>query len=115
MQAAQQCPLAFRVLSESPQLFVPLTVILELEWMLRAFYGFTAEDFARVIRHLLGLPNVMVEEWPRINDALHLQASAHCKEMLSFDHRRLARRASSLGISPAVVVPDQEQGWRHVA
>lgn len=120
-EAARQRPLAFRILSESPRLFVPLTVILELEWVLRAFYGFTAEDFARVVRHLLGLPNVMVEEWPRINDALawhrqgldfadalHLQASGHCTAMLSFDYRRFARRASSLGVSPPVVVPEQE-------
>jgi predicted nucleic-acid-binding protein len=60
-EAAEQCPLAFRILSESPRLFVPLTVILELEWVLRAFYGFTAEDFARAVRHLLGLsPPVLV-------------------------------------------------------
>jgi predicted nucleic-acid-binding protein len=68
-------------------------VVLELEWVLRAFYGFDASDFVRVIEHLLGLPNVGVEEWPRVADALvwhregmdfadalHLRASNHCDE-----------------------------------
>jgi predicted nucleic-acid-binding protein len=98
--------------------FVPLTVILELEWVLRAFYGFADEDFVRVVKHLLGLPNVNVEEWSRIADALawhtegldfadalHLLASSHCTEFMSFDDRRFARRAKRLGVTPAVVVP----------
>ncbi len=99
-------------------LFVPITVVLELEWVLRAFYGFSAQDFVKVVNHLLGLPNVNVEEWPRVADALawhaegmdfadalHLQASGHCERFLSFDDRRFARRAKKLGIKPEVVVP----------
>lgn len=117
-EAAKQRPAAHRLLGESAQIFVPLTVVLELEWLLRAFYGFAADDFARVIRHLLGLPNVSVEEWSRINDALawhkdgldfadalHLSASSHCTEFVSFDDRRFARRANRLGLKPHVVVP----------
>lgn len=117
-EAAAQRPIARRILSESAQVFVPLTVVLELEWVLRAFYGFAAEDFARVIKHLLGLPNVSVEEWDRVADALdwhlqgldfadvlHLLASSHCAEFLSFDDRRFARRAKRIGITPRVVVP----------
>jgi predicted nucleic-acid-binding protein len=117
-EAARQRPIARRILSESPQVFVPLTVILELEWVLRAFYGFAAEDFVRVVKHLLGLANVSVEEWSRISDALvwhaegldfadalHLLASSHCTEFMSFDDRRFARRAKRLGVRPAVAVP----------
>ena len=117
-EAARQRPIARRVLAESPRLFVPLTVILELEWVLRAFYGFSAQDVAKVVNHLLGLPNVNVEEWPRVADALawhaegmdfadalHLQASGHCEQFLSFDDRRFARRAKKLGVKPEVVVP----------
>lgn len=117
-EAARQRPIAHRLLTESPKVFVPLTVILELEWVLRAFYGFAGEDFIRVVKHLLGLPNVSVEEWPRITDALawhadgldfadalHLLASSHCAEFMSFDDRRFARRAKRLGVTPAVVVP----------
>lgn len=117
-EAANQRPIAHRLLTESPKVFVPLTVILELEWVLRAFYGFAAEDFGRVIKHLLGLSNVSVEEWSRIADALvwhaegldfadalHLLASSHCTEFMSFDDRRFARRAKRLGVTPAVFVP----------
>lgn len=117
-EAARQRPIARRVLAESPRLFVPLTVILELEWVLRAFYGFSAQDFVKVVNHLLGLPNVNVEEWPRVADALawhaegmdfadalHLQASGHCERFLRFDDQRFARRAKKLGIKPEVVVP----------
>ncbi len=72
----------------------------------------------RVVKHLLGLPNVNVEEWPRIvdalawhtegldfADALHLLASSHCTGFMSFDDRRFARRAERLGVTPIVVVP----------
>jgi len=117
-EAAQQSAIARRVLAESKQVFVPLTVVLELEWVLRAFYGFAAADFVRVVEHLLGLPQVRVEQWPSVQDALsahaqgldfadalHLCASAQCTQLVSFDDRKFARRAKRLGLSPPVVVP----------
>ena len=117
-EATRQRSQAHRLLTESPQVFVPLTVVLELERVLRAFYGFTAADFVRVVKHMLGLPNVSVEHWSRIADALdwhtdglnfadalHLLASSHCAEVMSFDDRRFARRAKRLGVTPPVVVP----------
>lgn len=117
-EAVKQRPIARRIMIESPQLFVPLTVVLELEWVLRAFYGFGSGDFARVIRHLLGLANVSVESWPVVADALelhaegldfadalHLQASKHCDIFYSFDDRRFARRALKMGLKPVVTVP----------
>ncbi|MHB8950426.1 MAG: type II toxin-antitoxin system VapC family toxin [Rhodoferax sp.] len=117
-QAAQQRPIARRLLTRATPVFVPLTVVLELEWVLRAFYGFAADDFVRVVQHLLGLANVTVEEWARVSDALalhkdgldfadalHLLASSGCTEFMSFDDRRFARRAKRLGLTPAVVVP----------
>jgi predicted nucleic-acid-binding protein len=117
-EAVKQRPLAQRLFTESAQIYIPLTVVLELEWVLRAFYGFAAKDFVRVVRHLLGLPNVKVEEWSRISDALacysdgldfadalHWLASKHCTGFMTFDDRRFARRATSLGLTPAVTVP----------
>ncbi len=106
-EAAKQRPIARRILTESPHRFVPLTVVLELEWVLRAFYGFGATDFSRVVEHWLGLPNVRVEDGPRVADALtwhgrgldfadalHLAASAPCEALDPFDARRFARRAA---------------------
>jgi len=117
-EAAQQSAIARRVLANSKQVFVPLTVVLELEWVLRAFYGFAAADFVRVVEHLLGLPQVRVEQWPSVQDALsahaqgldfadalHLCASAQCTQLVSFDDRKFARRAKRLGLVPPVVVP----------
>jgi len=117
-EAAKQRPIARRVLSDSSSLYVPTTVVLELEWVLRAFYGFGSSDFVRVIRHLMGLPNVHVQDWEPIHsalewhldgldfaDALHLASSAHCPEFLTFDDKRFARKASRLVSSPKVKVP----------
>jgi len=117
-EAVKQRPLARRIMIESPKLFVPLTVVLELEWVLRAFYGFGSGDFARVIQHLLGLANVSVENWPVVADALelhaegldfadalHLLASRHCDVFYSFDDRRFARRALKMELKPVVTVP----------
>ncbi len=117
-EAVRQRPIVCRIIAESPHVFVPLTVILELEWVLRAFYGFNMGDFIRVAEHLLGLANVNIENWPRLvdalalhregldfADALHLQASAHCEELLSFDDRRFARRSIRLDTEPPVRVP----------
>ena len=117
-EAAKQRPIARRILSEIPALFVPLSVVLELEWVLRAFYGFGAAEFIRVIQHLLGLPNVRVEDWPQVvdalvwhgqgldfADALHLRASLDCAASYTFDDRRFARRVARLEIKPVVTVP----------
>jgi len=60
-EAARQRPIARKVFEPSAAIFVPMTVVLELEWVLRAFYGFAARDFARVIEHLAGLPHVTIE------------------------------------------------------
>ncbi len=117
-EAARQRPIARRLLTQSAQVFVPLTVVLEFEWVLRAFYGFGVEDFSRVINHLLGLSNVYIEERARVTDALamleggldfadalHLLASSSCDEFMTFDDRRFARRATRLHTMPPVVVP----------
>jgi len=117
-EAAKQRPIARRILAETNGVFVPLSVILELEWVLRAFYHFPATDFIQVVEHLLGLSNVNVEEWSRVADALelhaqgldfadalHLCAAGDCSEFITFDDRRFARRAKSIGVIPEVTVP----------
>ena len=103
-EAARQRPLAREVM-EFAAVHVPVTVILELEWVLRAFYRFTNDRAMSVFQHLLGLPNVTVEEWPRVldaiqlcergldfADALHLAGSRDCQAFYTFDERRFARR-----------------------
>ncbi|WP_373510252.1 type II toxin-antitoxin system VapC family toxin [Thiocapsa sp.] len=120
-EAAKQRPIAYEIFTRSPSLFVPLTVVLELEWVLRAFYRFDAAQVIQVLTHLLGLPNVNVEEVDRIAaalelleqgldfaDALHLAGSRHCEALYTFDDRRFARRAQCLGVGTQIVVPGSE-------
>ncbi len=110
-EAAKQRTIAKHLLSSSTELFVPLTVVLELEWVLRAFYVFDTDDFVGVVNNLLGLPNVSVEEWSRVvdalewhgkgldfADALHLASSARCSELATFDDKKFARRVKKLGL-----------------
>lgn len=117
-EAAGQRPIARRIMTESPGLFVPITVVLELEWVLRAFYGFEPPQIVRVFEHLLGLGHVNTEEAERVAaalplaergmdfaDALHLSGSAHCEALYTFDDRRFARRARRLADGPPVIVP----------
>jgi predicted nucleic-acid-binding protein len=120
-EAAKQRPIARQVLTERVSLFVPLTVVLELEWVLRAFYRFETGQIVKVLEHLLGLGHVNTEESERIvaalplaaagmdfADALHLAGSQHCEALFSFDDRRFARRARRLGCKPPVRVPPEE-------
>ena len=117
-EAAGQRPVAYEVVTRSPNLFILLTVTLELEWVLRAFYRFEASQVTQVMEHLLGLPNINVEDAGRVAramnlleqgmdfaDALHLAGSEHCEALYTFDDRRFARRARRIGATPNVVVP----------
>lgn len=118
-QAQKQRPIARRIMTDSLSLFVPLTVVLELEWVLRAFYRFESAQIIGCLEHLLGLGHVNTEESERIAsalpltaggmdfaDALHLAGSEHCENFYTFDDRRFARRARRLGFSVPVVVPN---------
>ncbi len=71
-QANRQRPIARRVMVESPSVFVPLTVILEFEWVMRGFYEAGPEAFCRAVDHLLGMPHVTVERWHAVKDAIDL-------------------------------------------
>lgn len=118
VEAKRQRPVARRVMVESSSVFVPLTVVLEFEWIMRGFYDASTADFCRAMAHLLGMPHVTVEHWEAVRDALdlhlrgldfadalHWAGSVGCQHMLSFDDRRYARRAKRLGLTPEVRVP----------
>lgn len=116
---AQRQHEAARALIESGQpLMVCKTVLLELEWVMRGYYGFTPEEIASVFGHLLALSEVHMEDRASVMqalshmaggldfaDALHLAAYRECAEMASFDDRKFARRVQRLNLSPRVFVP----------
>ncbi|MGH8663826.1 MAG: type II toxin-antitoxin system VapC family toxin [Burkholderiales bacterium] len=117
-EAKRQRPIARRVVLESSAILVPLTVVLELEWVMRGFYGLAPEDYCRVIEHLLGMSHVTVERWDAVKDALqlhrqgldftdalHWACSRNCERLVTFDDRRFVRRARRLHLAPEVTLP----------
>jgi predicted nucleic-acid-binding protein len=114
---AAQGRIATDVLSAG-DVFVPKTVILELEWVLRYVADQPEEKVIDCLAHLVALPGITVEDRDEIEaalshcrngidfaDALHLAASKACSEMLTFDDRGYARRARRLRLKPPVRVP----------
>jgi predicted nucleic-acid-binding protein len=98
---------ARRLLAEA-DIFVPTTVLLETEWVLRSAYGFTRAEIAAAIRKLAGLSNVELEDdvlvtqalaWSESGmdfaDALHLGRARGCTGFVTCD-RRLAKAAAQL-------------------
>ena len=98
-------------------IFVPKTVILELEWVLRSLYGHAPGAIAAAIEGLISAPDAEIEDvaavrravaWFRqgidFADALHLASSGHVDAFLTFDNS-LRRRASALGAKPTVAAP----------
>jgi predicted nucleic-acid-binding protein len=92
--------------------FVPRTVMLEAEWVLRAVYGLPAKQIIAALRALAGLPGVSVEDAARVAramdwadsgmdfaDALHLAAATACDGFLTFD-KRFARSGRRVGGIP---------------
>jgi predicted nucleic-acid-binding protein len=97
-----------RKLVEAGGIFVPTSVLLETEWVLRSGYGFAAERLVRALRDFAGLPGVTLED-PGLAaraldcaeqgldfaDALHFGAAQGCTAFLSFDSR-LAKVAAGV-------------------
>ena len=95
--------------------FVPRTVLLEVEWVLRGVYDLPSGQIIPALRALAGLPGVSVEDaslaakamdWAEAGmdfaDALHLAAAAECESFLTFD-KRFVRAGARLGGIPVKV------------
>jgi predicted nucleic-acid-binding protein len=106
----QQSPRARKLIDGQP-VFAAVTVILEVEWVLRSTYGYRPADVARALRAFAGLPTVTIEDAPIVAaafdlaekgmdfaDALHLGKSAHCEGMATFD-RKLVKAAKAAGFT----------------
>ena len=96
------------VIGQGP-VFVPRTVVLEVEWVLRGVYDLPVSQTIPAIRALAGLPGVLFEDaslvaraldWAEAGmdfaDALHLAAAVECEGFLTFD-KRLSRLATRRG------------------
>jgi predicted nucleic-acid-binding protein len=111
-QAAKQRPAAVAALSERS--FVSVTVLLELEWVMRGFYELPTRDVSRVLRALASLQHVTLEDRDAVlialdlfdkgldfADALHIARSSRASGFVTLD-QRLAKRAKSLALAPPV-------------
>lgn len=109
---------ARRVMEGGMQLFVPKTVLLEFEWILRGVYRQGRRDVCRVLEQLLALSHVEIEDRSAIEralgnlrrgldfaDALHHASSDACDAFLTFDARRFAGRARRMALTPPVRAP----------
>ena len=111
-QAAKQRPAAVAALFERS--FVSVTVLLELEWVMRGFYELPTGDISRVLRGLAGMAHVTLEDRGAVleavdaldkgldfADALHVARSSRTSGFATFD-QRLAKRAKDLALRPPV-------------
>ena len=84
---------------KSDDIYIPKTVILETEWVLRYANEIGKPNIINGFQKLLGLPNVSVEDPDSINqaikwyeedfdfaDALHLASSRRCEKFATFDN-----------------------------
>jgi len=98
-----------RALIDGESVFAAVTVILEVEWVLRSTYEYPASDVAHALRIFAGLPTVTVEDGALVAaaldlaesgldfaDALHLTRSGHCEGFVTFD-RKLVKAAKAAG------------------
>ena len=98
-----------RALIDVQPVFVAVTVMLEVEWVLRSTYDYAPLEIARTLRAFCGLPTVNVEDGAVVSsaldlsekgmdfaDALHLGKSAHCDGFATFD-RRFVQAAKAAG------------------
>lgn len=103
---------AARAAIEAGDIFIPTTVLLESERVLRSGYGFPPDQIASSLRGLAGLPRISVEkpvalaqaldwmgEGMDFADALHLVKSDGCGAFLTFD-RKLAKAAKGRSSVP---------------
>ena len=112
---AGQAARAVAVFRAGP-VFVPKTVLLECEWVLRYSYARPAASIVLAFLGVLGLPNVTVEDAPAVHlairmlergvdfaDALHLASSAGATQFVTFDAQlvKRARKTSPLPVALA--------------
>lgn len=104
----RQLKIAARIIENEP-VFVPISVFLEVEWVLRALYRLPTVDVLRQLRAFARLPNVNVEHTERamqalswaeegldFADALHLAAARSCESFATFD-RDFKKKAQRFG------------------
>jgi len=105
-----QQSLRARQLIDGQSVFAAVTIILEVECVLRSAYEYRPADVVRALRGFAGLPTVTIEDGIVVAaaldlaengmdfaDALHLGKSARCEGFATFD-RKLIKAAKAAGL-----------------
>lgn len=113
---AKQVAAARRALA-ADTVFLPKSVIVEFEWVMRGVYEASRASIASALQTILDTANVEVEDaaavgravdWFRhgmdLADAIHLASSGHADSFVTFD-KTLRRRATKLQARPVVIEP----------
>jgi predicted nucleic-acid-binding protein len=77
LQAAAAQRLVDAALERGETLFVPITVCVELEWVLRSRFGFDKPAFIELLSTLLSTTELAFESEAAVEGALRLYQSAH--------------------------------------
>jgi predicted nucleic-acid-binding protein len=99
-----------RRLFETEAVFLPKTVLLEAEWVLRRLYRLGTLQVANALGRLIALPNVQCEDEPAVRkaldlkhagmdfaDALHFASRWTASRFATFD-QRMIKTAAKLGL-----------------
>jgi predicted nucleic-acid-binding protein len=105
-----QSPRSRRLLDEN-DVWVPVTVVLEAEWVLRSVYRYRPDEFCDGINALAGLPRLEIQHRRDVDralashregvdfaDALHLSLAGGCSEFATFD-RRFVKAGRRIGLA----------------
>ena len=97
--------------------FVPKSVVMELEWVLRGVYREPREKIIAAIEMIPGTADAHIEDAASIEraldwfrrgmdfaDAIHLASSGHVDAFVSFDIG-MRRQATAMKLSPPAVAP----------
>jgi len=102
-----------RAIVEGGPVWIPKTVLLETEWVLRYTYGFERAAVNQALAKVCGLPQVVVEDAMNVAqalswhaggfdfaDALHLASSPGARVFYTFDRSlvRKARKANAVAV-----------------
>lgn len=115
-QAAKQRPAAVAAFAERS--FVSVTVLLELEGVMRGFYELPRRDISRVLRAMASIEHITLDDRDAVlvavdafdkgldfADALHLARSSRASGFATFD-QRLSKQAKGLALKPPVELLD---------
>lgn len=99
------------------RIFVPKTVIMETEWVLRFAYRYTADQIAEALARIIDNERIQVEDSAATRlalagfrqgldfaDALHLAACGEIETFITFD-KPLFKRAGRVFAKPIVMSP----------